>query len=412
MALSKKKSNIINKLKLYSSIANSNIDNNSLNDLISNTNDPIDFLLDVIKTTIGENVLETLVQSALSKIITQKKLNELSNKVYDSVGKTISENISSSTLNYNIPIKSIDPTKSLNKSSSTETNKFFKDVKDNVLNNANVDFPFTLVGVNKQITLKYVEQNDEINVNIPPISALELFNGLKGLIGPMFSANVIINEILNILFHTNFKNEDAQILTLVRSYTKYETKEVFKLDLKKLLDLELDTQIKGINIDTSCFRENIEITQAQIDNLVNNPTVSSFNALVPEFNTSTASNAKNDYYKNILKSIIEAIISIVLKQPVILFFITLINKIIDFNYDLNIPDIPTLIERLKSLFESIFDTIYEDLFCIIFNFIKKYVIKLVVLVTIQLIKEQLEKRGKILESLSGAKIKENLKNII
>ena len=78
MSLSKKKSNIINKLKLYTSIANStNIDENSLNDLIPNTDDPIDFLLDIVKTTIGENSLEMLVQSALYKIITQKKLNEL-----------------------------------------------------------------------------------------------------------------------------------------------------------------------------------------------------------------------------------------------------------------------------------------------------------------------------------------------
>jgi len=425
MSLSKKKSNIINKLKLYISIANnSNIDANSLSDLIPNTNDPIDFLLDIIKSTIGENALEMVVQSALSKIIKQKKLNELSDKVYDSIRKTIPESISSSTVNYNIPIKTIDPTNQFKKPEllqtvsaqtgavANQTNQFFKDIKNNVLSNVNVEVPFILFGTTKEIKLKYQEQTDEINLNIPSISALELYDGLKGLIGSMFSAGVVINEILNILFHTNFSKEDAQVLTIVRSYTKYETKEVFKLDLKKLLDLELDTEVNGINIDTSCFRENIEITQSQIDNLILNPTISNFNALVPEFNTSSSSNGKNDYHKNILKTIIEAIISIIIKQPVVLFFITIINKLIDFNYDLNILDIATLIERLKALFESMFDTIYEDLFCVIFNYIKKFVIKLVIVITIELIREQLEKRAKILESLSPVKIKENLKSII
>jgi hypothetical protein len=412
MSLSKKKSNIINKIKLYSSIANSNIDINSFNDISTNSDDPIDFLFDIVKTTIGENGLETLVETVLSKILSQKKLNQLSDKFYDAVGKTISENISTNELTLNISTKTIDPTKQFNINPSTQNNDFFNRIKNNVLAVPNTDVPFTLFGTNKNINMKYIESTDTLETKIPQTNALELFNGLKGLIGPIFSSTVIINEILNILFHTNFKKEDAQILTLVRSYTKYETKDVFKLDLKKLLDLELDTEIKGINIDTNCFRENIKITQIQIDNLIQNPTVSNFNTLVPEFNTDTNTNAKNDYHKNIIKAIIEAIISVVIKQPVVLFFITIINKIIDFTTDLNNLDIPSLIIKLTKLFESIFDSLYELIFCIIFDFIKKHVIKLVVIVAIQLIKEQLEKRGKILESLSPFKIKENLKTIL
>ena len=146
MALSKKKSNIINKLKLYASIANSDINNNSFDDLIPNTNDPIDFLLDLIKVTIGENVLETVTQNALGQVIKQKKLNELSDKIYDSIGKNLPEKSQLpnqiQTNGINIPIKSFDVTDSFRKvnitgsTASKNTNAFFKDMTERVLNNA------------------------------------------------------------------------------------------------------------------------------------------------------------------------------------------------------------------------------------------------------------------------------------
>jgi hypothetical protein len=423
MSLSKKKSNIINKLKLYSSIANSNIDINTFDDLIPNTDDPIDFLLDLIKTTIGENVLETVTQNALSKIITQKKLTELSDKIYETAGKNLSEKsfLPNQIKNNGVtmPIKSFDTTDSFRKvnitgsTASKNTNQFFKEMTSNVLLNANQEFSLPGVSSSQQITIKYNEQTNDVTAKFPDVNQKELLEILKNSIGVLFSADVIINEIINILFHTDFSKEDAQLLTLIRSYTKYETKEVFKLDLKKLLDLEIDTETKGINVDTSCFKENIEITQQQINAVIQNPSIKSFNALVPELNTDTTSNFKNDYHKNILKAIIEALIMMILKQPGVLFFINLFKKILDINFDFSLSiSIPDIIQNFKKILEDIFDEIYKDLFCIIFNYIKKYVIKLVVIVSIQFLREQLEKRGKILESLSGGEVIKRLKKII
>ena len=419
MGLSKKKSNIISKLKLYASIANSDIDTNSFDDLISRTDDPIDFLLDLIKTTIGENILETVVQNALAKVITQKKLNEFSDTIYDSIGANLSEKSTlPSSLQQNgitMPIKSIDLTDSFRKvnitgsTASKNTNPFFKEMTTNVLNTPNVDI--SLSGTLGGFSINYNEQTNDVTLKLPNLTQLEKFNSLKNIIGPLFSADVVINEIINLLFHTDFSREDAQLLTLIRSYTKYENKDVFKLDLKKLLDLELDTELKGLSVDTSCFKENIEITQQQIDAVISNPSIQSFNTLVPELNTDTTSNFKNDYHKSILKAIIEALLMIILKQPGIVFFINIFKKIIDidFNFSISIPDI---FENFKKLFENIFDNIYKEFFCIIFNFIKKYIIKLVVIITIKFLREQLEKRGKILESLSGGEVIKRLKTII
>jgi len=408
MSIESSKSKIFDKIKLYVGIAHSKLNNTTFDSVLSKSNNPYDFLFDLVKTTIGENGLETLTQVALSTIITQKYLNNLSDKVYDSIGKTIPENLSSNTTTFNLSLKSIDPANSfkkpeLSQQSAAQTNKFFKDIKNDVLRQAGTTKTFPLGNNSGNIKMKYVEVSGTVETTLPSISAHELFDGLRLLAGPIFSANVVINEIINILFHTDFTKEDAQILTIIRSYTRYETKDVFKMDLKKLLDLELDKNVKGYNIDSSCFRENIEITNQKIDSLIATPTIQNFKSLIPEYNTEVGSNSSNDYCKNIINTIIEAILSIIVKQPVVLFIMSIINKVLDLGADLGSLDIPALFEKFKTLIENIFDTIYEDIFCVIFNWIKKYLLKLVVLVTIQLLKEQLEKRIDILASLSGAR---------
>jgi len=413
MSLSSNKSEIIQKIKLYVSVANTAIKEGTYDDLIeNNSDDPLDFLLDIIKSVVGENILESLVESALSKIIKQEKLNQFSDSIYDSIGGNLSETslLPQSILNngITIPIKNFDITDSFRKvnvvgsMASKNTNPFFQKMVNSVLTQPNVDVPLAGVGGANLVYTKYDEAKGEIKVTFQNVTQKSLFDLLKSSIGPLFSAQVIINEIMNLLFHNDFSRNDRQILTLIRSYTKYENKEVFKLDFKKLLDLELDTQIKGINIDTNCFRENIEITQQQIDAVITNPTVQSFNALVPELNTDITTNVKNDYHKGILKSIIEALLMIILKQPGVIFIMSLFNKILNVNTDLNRPvSTPELFERFKPIIESVFDKVYEDFFCIVFNFIKKYLIKLVTVVAIIFLKEQLQKRIQILLSLVG-----------
>jgi hypothetical protein len=414
MSAESNKSKIFDKIKLYVGIAYSQLNDTTYDSLLSNTNNPYDFLFNIVKTTIGENGLETLAQVALSTVITQEYLDKLSDKVYDSIGRTIPENLSSSTITFDLPVKSIDPANSFKKPEvsqfSAQTNAFFTKIKNEVLRRATQTYTFPLGIQSKNIEMKYIEISGTIETKLPSISAHELFDGLRGLAGTMFSANVVINEILNILFHTDFTKEDAQILTIIRSYTRYETKDVFKMDLKKLLDLELDTNVKGYNIDSSCFRENIEITNQKIDSIIAEPTIQNFKSLIPEYGNETSStNSSNDYCKNIINAIIEAILSIIVKQPVVLLIMSVINKVLDLGADIGSLDIPALFEKFKALIEKIFDNIYEDIFCVIFNWVKKYLLKLVVLVAIQLLKEQLEKRKDILASLSGSRFVTKLK---
>lgn len=657
MNLSGNKSEIFNKIKLYLSIANSNIDNNeSIQDILSSDDNPLNFIFDLANITVGENALEILTQVVISKVITQEYLNKLSDKIYDFVGDNIPTQLQISSTTISLPLPTIDPTNVFKKdpqpigtgnnvplpnttpaqqstspttSSTTTTTQVLKTVsfiRSEPLSNPDLDLvhgalgssrladdfekrvqdeltnqfnagkkpdvtniqvktyiqgndiiteascdivestdgiaytifstrgsigkhppiindpnsydirhdnqinypsgdtsqpqkvitkrledayngvakalstnglppgPFTilltlngqdygykqsfytaseysktqqlinqvttqvtnqitaqtqqfvnqitaqtqqffntiktqvlqgvnntsvsvnLLGTNKQIGLKYNETQNSIDTLIPNLSALELFTGLRVLIGPMFSANVVINEILNILFHTDFTEEDAQVLTMVRSYTQFQTKDVFKMDLKKLLDIELDSVVKGYNIDVSCFRDNITITKGQIDKIISNPTVENFKTLVPEFATETTTtpaneNAKKDFFKKLIQAILDAILSIIVKQPVIMFFISMYHKILDFSINLFDVTIPQLFDKFKIFLENLFDNIFEEIFCIFLNWVKKYLIKLVVSVTIVLLKEQLQKRRDILLSLSGSKYVTKLKEI-
>lgn len=417
MNVNNKKSSIIDKIKLYMTMANSDIDLRSFESYISDQNDPLNFLLTIYKTIEGENALETMTEYLLSKVITQEYLDKITNKFYNKITRKIPENIKVPTQYSNpgmaMPIGSFDLTNSFKKpvpstSTAFNTNKLFRDIQDNVLTAAGQEVTLGVQGLpNAQgvplsISMQYNDAKGEILTKLPAISVKEIFVALTVYIGPLFSAKVITNEIINLLFHTDFTEEDAKIIIMTRSYAKYESKNVFKLDLNKLLNLELDTQTRGLNVDAGCYRENITVTQQQIDVVANRPSVSNFRTLIPEYDTGIGSNVVNDYYVKIFEAIGDALLAMFIKQPSVMFFINLYNKMMNLNFDFK-KDTKSLFEDLGDFFKDLWDDIYEDFLCIILEFVKKILLRLVIIVTIKLIKEQLKKRQNILLSLSGAR---------
>jgi hypothetical protein len=410
MSLSKDKSKIIEKVKLLVSIANSDIDVRAYEDLLNTSDDPIDFVINILKSAIGENVVEGLTQLALTKILSQKKLDEFSDQIYSEIGKSLSEESflpeSIKISGITMPIKSIDVSDSFRRvgitgsTASKNTNQFFKEMSDKILRNANQTFTLPGLPAGTDITMNYDETKNEINVKFPDINLRKLYDSLTIAIGPLFSASVVVNEIINLLFHTDFTKKDAKIATLVTSYIKNDSVEGFKLDLKSLLEIENATSVKGLSIDVGCFSETIEITQTQIDSVISDPTVQKFNSLVPEFAQSTStSNAQNAYQVNIVKKIIEAIINMIIKQPAVVFILNIVKKISDLNFNFKV-EIEDLWETFKNLLLRLFDKIYEIFLCVLLDYLKKFLIKLVIVVTIKFLKEQLEKRKDVLLSLT------------
>ena len=417
MSLAKDKNKIIEKVKLLISIANSDIDVRAFEEIINQSDDPIDFLLGLVKSVVGENVLEGLVQLALTKILKQKKLDELSDKIYDNIGKNLSDQSllpSSVRTGMTMSVKSFDLTDNFRRAgitgstASKETNQFFKKMVDDVLKNTNQDFLLPGISPN-QITVRYEESKSEITVKFPNLNQKQLFNTLSLAVGPLFSASAVINEVINLLFHTDFTKQDAKVTTLIRSYIKNTSVEGGKIDLKSLLEIENATSIKGLSLDISCFVENIEITQTQIDAVILNPTVKNFNSLLPQLAQDKTSNLKNAYHANIIKKIGEALLNMLLKQPGIIFILNIVEKISDLNFNFK-TTIEDIWERFKNFFLELFDNIYEIFICIILDYLKKFLIKLVIVVTIKFLKEQLEKRKDVLLSLATGGAANRLKD--
>jgi hypothetical protein len=278
---------------------------------------------------------------------------------------------------------------------------------DDVLKNTNQDFVLPGISPN-QITVRYDESKGEITVKFPNVSQKKLFDSLTLAVGPLFSSTAVINEIINLLFHTDFTKQDAKVTTLIRSYIKNTSVEGAKIDLKNLLEIENATSIKGLSLDVSCFAENIEITQTQIDAVILNPTVKNFNSLLPQLAQDRTSNLQNAYHADIIKKIGEALLNMLLKQPGVIFILNIVEKISDLNFNFN-TSIEELWERFKNFFLGLFDNIYEIFICVILDYLKKFLIKLVIVVTIKFLKEQLEKRKDVILSLSTGGLASRLK---
>jgi hypothetical protein len=137
--------------------------------------------------------------------------------------------------------------------------------------------------------------------------------------------------------------------------------------------------------------------------VINEPTVSKFKLLIPEYNISgTSSNVLNDYYVKIMDAIKDALLAMFIKQPIVVFIMNIVSKILNLNFDFK-TEIPALFDNLGNFIKELWDEIYKDFLCILLNFIVKSLLKIVIFVTIKLIKEQLKKRQEIMLSLSGAR---------
>ena len=94
------------------------------------------------------------------------------------------------------------------------TNAFFESIKTQVLSYANSDVTFSLVGIPYNISMNYNDVTNEIRVGLPDINLLELFEGMRGTIGPMFNSSIVVSEIIKILF---------QKILIIKSYLeKYD----------------------------------------------------------------------------------------------------------------------------------------------------------------------------------------------
>jgi hypothetical protein len=270
---------------------------------------------------------------------------------------------------------------------------FFKDV----LKNPNTDKTFDGIGY---IIFNYNPVAQSIVLTINGILTIKkVITDLFNACGDILSSNDLIDTILKILFGYGEYNTDNYnlLMNLINNFIKYENQEVFEIDLSRLLEQQITEEQKGYKIDVTCVYENISITESQAQSVINsNNLINSFNELIPSQNLNN--NFKNDYNKNIIKSIIKAILLLIFKNPLFNLILNLLKFLLNPLYDF-ILNLPEFFKNFTKSISDLFILIYDEFICYIFNFIKNELIKIVLSVTIILLKEKINKRIKIYNSL-------------
>lgn len=390
MSITSQKNNIINQIKLYTSIQNTNVDFSQ--PINFDGDDPIDFLFSLIKIVVGESKLEGIVEQYFQNFFSGNGLKTINTGIKNSIISSIPENLIIPQLNtIEIPIKSIDFLGQLKKNSVDDPFlTFFKDVLKNP------DTEKTFQGLDYMNFSFNPIKNIIILKIIGNLTIKKIISDLFDVSGDIIKSNDIIETILKILFGYGEYDTDNynMLLTLINNYINYENQEVFEIDLSKLLEQQITEEQKGYKVDVSCIYENISIDQNQVTEITNSTNlISSFNQLVP-----TTTNFKNDYHKNLIKSIIKALLLLLFKNPIFNLILNLSKFLLNPAYTF-ITNIPEYFKLFAKSLGDLFELIYDEFICYIFNFIKNEISKIVLSVAIILLKEKITKRNEIYQSL-------------
>jgi hypothetical protein len=386
------KKEIINKIKLYSSIQNSDVDLD-LNDISLSSSNPIDFLFLLIKTTVGESKLENIVDSYLSNYLNNNLLTNLSNIIKKSVLDTIPENMTVPAIFLSspliIPIKSFD---FLNSLKTTTENNFINFLITNVLTVPNTLVSF--LGIN----ISYNNNSNSLEFYFgETLNVKKFITSFFDAIGDIFDKKDVIDTLINFLFKNGIIDENfLKMNVLIDNFIEYDTENISEIDLGKMLSYETEFQSKGYTVNASCFIEEIAISEEQFNEIINTTNfINTFNKIVPSENNN---NLKYDNYKKIIKALIKSILLNLLKFSPFILVLNLLKKLFNPIIDLVINFEEYLKNAINGLI-GFFNIIFDEFICFLYSFVEKEIVKIITAVSIILLREAIEKRAKIYSSL-------------
>jgi hypothetical protein len=383
----KNQEDIINQIKLFTSLNNTSLNTSNTNSLNISTKDPISFLFNISKIFLGTNNLENLLKNLLNEVLTDNFINELNENIFEEFKLLINNTTNLNELNnsgINIPIKSINI---FNQLKTNNEKSFFENILyTNVLLKPNQ--PYT----NNNIILTYINTENILNVKSSITNNITLLDSLKNLVQKLINKNQIIDNIINLIFNKTTNEDTLKAINIINDYKNLNTKN-FTLNVDEFLKQQEINNINGFIYNVNCFTENINIDENMINELKNN-----FNIQTLENNFNLNNNFKEDLYKNIINNIFNSFLLSLVKSTEFMFLINLSNKLN--NKDFNFSDsLENFFTNFSKIIEKIFDMIYQKIYCFLFDYIKKELIKLVTRVTIKLLKEKLTKRLLLFKSL-------------
>lgn len=424
MATFNNKNDVINQLKVFTSIKNSttitNDSENSLSSLSSNKNDEIGYLLDIIVGTFGTTYLTNIIGGVLGKFIPTYS-NSIRNIMLDILA---SNNLPIIGQTLKIPIGLIDlfglfkndPTSSEGLT-SYPNDGFSKTFYNECLRKPNQNYIYN------GLTFKYKETLNVIEViNNSSTDSNLFFNNL--IPTNIVDSKYLISTILNKIFSTLNSNKSKKDLTNDIQFEKIldklinnttEDSQLFNFTDSEIIDLEneLQNKIKGVTkYDLVCgdiesflpledfnnivnlldvlSKDNTADLNNLFDGVINKSTEKSFSP------TDNKTAIKDNFFKKFIKYILNSIVQSVFLSPLNIILLIISNPIL-------LTSVNGLIDMLKNAKEflkQILCNIKKILVDFIFNIFRKEVLKIVIPVFKQIVLEKKESTAKIVTSLA------------
>lgn len=424
MATFNNKNDVINQLKVFTSIKNSTTINNdsesSLSSLSSNKNDEIGYLLDIIVGTFGTTYLTNIIGGVLGKFIPTYS-SSIRNIMLDNL---TSNNLPIVSQTLQIPIKLIDmfglfknDPNSSEGLTSYSNDGFSKDFYNECLRKPNQDYLYN------GLTFKYKETLNVVEVINSSSNDSNTF--FKNLIpSNIIDSKHLISTILNKIFSTLNSNKSKTNLTNEIQFEKIldklinnttEDTQLFTFTDSEISDLEneLQNKIKGItkydlvcgDIESFLPLDDFNAQVNLLDILTKDNTANLNNVFDNIINKSTEKNLsptdnktaiKDNFFKKFIKYILHSLIQSVFLSPLNIILLIISNPTL-------LTSVNGLIDMLKNVKEflkQILCNIKKILVDFIFMIFRKEVLKIVIPVFKQIVLEKKESTAKIVTSLA------------
>jgi len=435
MALKDNKKNVLNQISAYSSLKEerkSPNSNNSFNS-VNNKQDPIPYMLDVLKGVVGTDALKQLVGGMFTNFIdsVEPKMKVGLKKQFTSYNSDEQLPSDFKTNGFNMPIKKIDDTSKFKVSPDSTNGDLlydkskpnFDSVMHNTIVNDGTETPFSA------LNLKYTKSNDTVTVK-PSNNNLTIGKLFENFVDDavIIDKKGIMTEVMDAIYGTISQTEEKSLEQIANELKtdKYLEKLINNEDSLDLTDAENNEILNKANeiangvlyYDMGCGIMQAQLSQSGMTSLIQQISGSSdnfatANAIENTISESTKNNKdiadenketiKDGFFQKIIKIFTIKMVKAVTTAPQIKMLLA-ISGAFQNNGIVELGDSSKdFIEKQKIFIKCLIKDIISLISKFIFDLVISFLVKLIAPIIKKIIKERINQYVKILKSLTSRK---------
>lgn len=403
-------------------------ENNTLSS-INNKNEPIPFMLDMLTTLIGSQVLNRVVGNVMTDFVRKSEPQLKSSLIKQNITVNSDQNLSTGfNTGYSIPVKSIDLYGKLKTDPNSQAggllyegnvNGFDKSMY-NAITTAGTDVPYN------NVVLNYNQITDEVSIK-PQSSGQTISNFISTYVNGLkiIDEKVFTTRVVDGIFGTTSKTqnktinnflEEEKISSLIQKISNDdENLEFTREELSLIEKLSVEKLNGSSKVDVGCSIIDSNVSLNDLQNLITSNTGttdpvkignnfgslidSSFGKDTTQVNPTNKNAIKDGFFKRIINTIQSIIIEAVTTAPQIRALLIIVKGLK--NNDVFASTNPLDdIKNQKNLVKCLSDSAKTSLNEFIFNLVKVELLKLLIPVATIILQEKLKSYINIIKSLA------------